>query len=40
MASCSVMYMQPNTFKMKEKKLDLSPVFYIIIMVTVFLIAL
>jgi hypothetical protein len=40
MASCSVMYMQPNTFKMKEKKLDLSPVFYIVIMVTVFLIAL
>ena len=36
MSSCNVMYMQPNTFKMKEKKLDITPAIYIAIMVIVF----
>ena len=36
MSSCSVMYKQLNTFKMKEKKLDISAFLYIIIMITVF----
>ena len=36
MSSCSVMYMQQNTFKMKEKKLDLSAFLYILIMIIVF----
>ncbi len=36
MASCSIMYMQQNAFKMKEKKLDISTAVYIIIMVTAF----
>ena len=36
MASCSIMYMQQNAFKMKEKKLDISAFLYILIMITVF----
>ena len=36
MASCSIMYKQLNTFKMKEKKLDISAFLYILIMITVF----
>ena len=36
MSSCSIMYKQLNTFKMKEKKLDISAFLYIIIMITVF----